>query len=144
MSVQAAEMEYHTMFPDIDERALQAVRYIVREKGLWRVGKDEGFNLLRELYSRLSEVYGFPTPSLVEAGFEHYYIPGERIGLPKVSLVSALHEYRHHMQKYGRRRFPNVEVDARGWSISCFRLALPEEFDRAWREGKIWYMPPHP
>ncbi|MBA7655224.1 hypothetical protein ES703_63123 [subsurface metagenome] len=132
------------MFPDISSSTLEVIRHIVTERGLWRVGKDEGFDLIREMFEKVSSVYGFPTPSLIEDTYEYYFKPMERIGLPKVSLVSSLHEYRHHMQKHGRLRFDDVEVDARGWSISAFHLALPEDFNSAWRRGRIWYLPPYP
>lgn len=132
------------MFPDIHTKTLEIVRVYVKEKGLWRVSEEEGFSLLREMVAELSGVYGIPIPSLMKNSYNHYLVPSEAIGLPKVSLVSALHEYRHHMQKYGRQRYSDKEVDARGWSISVFHLALPEDFDSAWRRGLIWFMPPHP
>jgi len=136
--------DYHLMFPDLSSNTLEIIRHIVTERGLWRVEKPEGFDLIREMYEKISSVYGFPTPSLIEDSYEYYFISGERIGLPKVSLVSSLHEYRHHMQKHGRLRFEDVEVDARAWSISAFNLALPEDFDSAWKRGLIWYLPPYP
>lgn len=139
----SVERNYHLMFRRIHPKTLEAIRDVVR-RGLWRVPEDEGFELLRELYRRLSEVYGLPTPKLRKATYEHYFVPTETIGLPKVSLVSALHEYRHHMQKYGKQHYSDPEIDARGWSISAFRLALPEAFERAWRGGRIWFMPPYP
>ena len=135
-------MNYHLMFQDISSQTLEVVRY-VKERGLWSVGEEEGFELLKEMFSKISAVYGFPTPGLIKSGHEHYLTPLERIGLPRVSLVSALHEYRHHMQKHHRKRYEDVEVDARAWSISTFHLALPEDFDSAWRKGLIWYMPPY-
>ena len=144
MTVEVAVRDYHVMFTDIHSEALRVVREI-KERGLWRVGKEEGYRLLGEMFGELSRVYGISAPrGPVEASHEHYLIPAERIGLPKVSLISALHEYRHHMQKYHHRRYEDIEVDARAWSISAFHLALPEDFDRAWRAGRIWYMPPHP
>lgn len=136
--------EYQTMFPDISSGTLEVIRHTVTERGLWRVGKEEGFNLIREMYGKISSVYGFPVPTLTESTYEVYWVSPERIGLPKVSLVSSLHEYRHHMQKKGRQRFDDVEVDARGWSISAFNYSLPEDFDSAWRRGLIWYLPPYP
>lgn len=135
---------YHTMFPDISSSTLEIIRHIVLERGLWRVEKPEGFDLIREMYEKISSVYRFSTPSLIENTYEYYFVAGERIGLPKVSLVSSLHEYRHHMQKKGRLRFRDVEVDARAWSISAFHYSLPEDFDSAWRRGRVWYLPPHP
>jgi len=138
------ERNYHLMFPDISARTIEVVRDIVTVKGLWRVSTEEGFELLREMFTRFSEIYGIPVPGLHQDSYEHYLIPAEEIGLPRPSLVSACHEYRHHMQKYGRLRYRDKEVDARAWSISVFYLALPEAFDRAWRQGRIWYMPPYP
>lgn len=134
---------YHRMFTRIHTGALQSVRDVV-DRGLWRVEEDEGFNLIRDLYRSLSGVYDMPVPSLIRDNHEYYLIPSERIGLPRVSLVSCLHEYRHHMQKHSRQHYSDVEVDARGWSISTFHMALPQDFDSAWERGLIWFMPPHP
>ena len=135
--------DYHLMFPDISSSTLEIIRHIVRDRGLWRVSKAEGFELLREMYEKISSVYGFPVPTLYSNTHEVYWVGPETIYLPKVSLVSSLHEYRHHMQKYGRKRFEDIEVDARGWSISAFHYALPEEFDNAWKKGLIWFLPPY-
>ncbi|MCK4266204.1 MAG: hypothetical protein KAX31_02915, partial [Thermoplasmata archaeon] len=76
--------DYHTMFPDISSSTLEIIRHIVLERGLWRVEKPEGFNLIRDMYEKISSVYGFSTPFLVEDSYEYYFISGERIGLPKV------------------------------------------------------------
>jgi len=138
------EHPYHTMFPDISRQTVEVVIDTVKTRGLWTLPQDQGFELLRSMYARFSQEYGMPTPRLHQDTYEFYMISAEDIGLPKVSLVSACHEYRHHMQKHGRKRFDDIEVDARAWSISLFHLALPEDFDRAWRRGKIWYMPPYP
>ena len=147
MTAQSVEHQvvrnYHLMFRHIHPKTLDAIRR-AKEKGVWRVPEQEGFRILREMFEEISAVYGIPTPSLVKSNYEHYLIPAERIGLPKVSLVSALHEFRHHMQKYGFQHYDDVEVDARGWSISAFRLALPEDFEKAWKRGRIWFMPPYP
>lgn len=139
----SVEQDYHLMFPDISSKTLEIIRYTIRERGLWNVGKEEGFDLIQEMFNEISSVYGFPTPTLIEHRYECYWGAQERIGLPKVSLVSSLHEYRHHMQYHGRKRFDDVEVDARGWSVSAFHYALPEEFDNAWRKGIIWFLPPY-
>lgn len=129
------------MFQHIDADILEIIRYTVKDRGLWRVSKEEGFDLIREMYEKISSVYGFPTPALVEDSREVYWVTPERIGLPKVSLVSSLHEYRHHMQKHQKQHYSDIEVDARGWSISAFHYALPEDFDSAWRRGLIWFLP---
>lgn len=131
---------YHLMFTRIKNETYEAIQQAV-ENGLWDVDEDEGFNIIRELYSKLSGIYDIPAPTLIEARREYYIRGNETIGLPKVSLVSCLHEYRHHMQKHGRQHYDDIEVDARAWSISAFKNALPDHFDRAWRNGWIWFMP---
>jgi len=125
------------MFQRISSTILELIRLFVQDRGLWRVGKEEGFELLREMFQRISESYEIPTPSLIEASYEHYLVPADRIGLPRVSLVSALHEYRHHMQKYSKQHYPDIEVDARAWSISAFHGAMPEAFESSWNAGKF-------
>ncbi|MBA7663267.1 hypothetical protein ES703_71306 [subsurface metagenome] len=123
--------------------AMEVIRKTVQDCGLWRVDQEEGFNLLRGMFGGLSGVYSITTPTLIEASYEHYLVPAQRIGLPRASLVSALHEYRHHMQKFNLGHYPDIEVDARAWSISAFYTALPTAFDKAWKEGRIWYLPPY-
>lgn len=137
-------MDYHLMFPDISMRTIEIVQDIVKVKRLWKVDTATAFHLIGNMFARFSGVYGMSTPGLHVDTYEHYLIPAEEIGLPKPSLVSACHEYRHHMQKHSRQRFGDIEVDARGWSISLFHLALPEDFDRGWRRNRIWYMPEYP
>ena len=143
----SVEKNYHLMFTDLKECAVTSIYNIAKVDHLWSVTRQDetaGFDLLRKLCSQLSECYNLPIPSLKKGSYECYWIPGEHIELPKVSLVSFLHEYRHHMQKYNMQHYPDKEVDARAWSISCFYRTLPEDFDKAWREHKIWFMSPHP
>jgi len=134
---------YHLMFRHIHPKTLEAVRR-AKERGIWRVSREQGFEILRQLARELSGIYNIPTPRVVPGDHECYWIPFERIELPRVSLISFLHEFRHHMQKHGLQHYQDPEVDARAWSISVFYNALPEDFDRAWRNNRIWYMPPYP
>jgi len=133
---------YHLMFRHIHPKTLEAIRR-AKSRGVWRSSREVGFNILRLMFAEISEVYNIPKPTLIVDTYEYYNIPSETIGLPRVSLVSALHEFRHHMQKYGMQHYRDIEVDARAWSISAFKLALPEDFERAWRAGRIWYLPPY-
>ena len=105
------EYPYHTMFPDISRQTVEVVVDTVKTRGLWTLPQDQGFELLRSMYARFSQEYGMPTPRLHQDTYEFYIVDAEEIRLPKVSLVSACHEYRHHMQKYGRKRFDDIEVD---------------------------------
>lgn len=135
--------EYHKMFQHLSQAAIEAVRETAAD-GLWRLPEYEGYLLLQRLADRLCEIYRLPPVRVEQADYEVYIPSRSIIGLPRVSLVSFLHEFRHHMQTHGRQHYPSVEVDARGWSISMFRRACPGSFKRAWRAGRIWFMPPYP
>jgi len=150
IKIKRKQRDYHLMFADIKMETLDAIRRAVREKGLFRARRENperAYEILRELMVELNRIYNLPILPKLRRGSYEVYRQGVNppiIELPKPSLVSFLHEFRHHMQIAGRRqRYPNREVDARAWSISAFHLALPEEFDNAWRKGLIWYMPPY-
>ena len=137
--------DYHLMFTTIKKKAVRCVKTAVSKDKLWRAESDEqAFEIIKKMFTSLSGVYDIPVPRLIRHSSEVYMRFNETVGLPHPSLVSALHEYRHHMQKYGMQAKRDIEVDARGWSISMFKTALPKSFDKAWRAGRVWYMPPHP
>lgn len=132
---------YHEFFENIHNKTLRIVKRYV-DDGLWRVDQDEGFVMMSDMVDEIADVYDIPHPNgPVESDYEWYRPPTQTIGLPKVSLVSCLHEFRHHMQYNGRQSYDDKERDARGWSVSTFKLALPEKFESAWRRGLIWFLP---
>lgn len=134
-------MAYHNRFDNLHDEAVRHVDDAAPR--LWNQDDWEGHRaVLQGLAERLADAYGMPVPE-VEHDRREVYSPG-RIGLPRPSLVSFLHEFRHHMQRHGRQANPDAEEDARGWSISMFAEAEPEYFDKAWRDGRIWFMPDHP
>lgn len=110
---------------------------------IWGIPIDAAIHRFNLLGVDLSLIYNIPHPTTQLGTREVYYIREERIEVPRNSIISFLHEYRHHMQKYDKQHYHDKEVDARGWSISLFAQAMPDAFDRAWREGRIWYLPPY-
>lgn len=132
--------QYYEYFQNIDSRTFEAIKE-AKEDGVWRVEEDEGFDILRDLASKLADIYNIPTPTLSQGTREVYFPAEEHIKLPRVSLVSFLHEFRHHMQHHGMQHYDRIENDARGWSISAFSYALPSNFDSAWEREMIWFMP---
>jgi hypothetical protein len=139
---------YHTRFENLHDDAVEHVRRA--SSPLWNSDdRDEQLRLLGGLAADLAGVYGLTVPEVRWDSREVYYPAGlvsERpvIGLPRASVVSLLHEFRHHMQRAGRQANPDAEEDARGWSISMFAEARPRAFDKAWRGGRVWFMPEHP
>ena len=136
-------MNYHLMFKKFKKEAILAVQKAVKA-GLWRSEREPAYDILRAMFTNLNTIYGLPTLVLIVDDHEYYSRVTDMIALPKPSLVSALHEYRHHMQHYGLGHYEDDEIDARGWSVSLFRKALPKSFKKAWSERKIWFMPPYP
>lgn len=129
---------YEDKFTHIKSETLTAVRKCVRA-GLWRLDEAEGFHLLRDLVNELSDIYGLPIPPVQRDGHSHYNWHIQRIYLDKPSLVSFLHEYRHHMQ-VERGVHDGSEHDARGWSLSVFKLALPRSFEHAKERGILKFV----
>lgn len=130
---------YHERFGNLHSTAVEHVDDACPQ--IWNVEEDEAFEMLQELVSDLADVYDMPTPEVTEDRREVYYPNSETIGLPRVSIVSLLHEFRHHMQQYGRQANDDIEEDARGWSVSMFATAEPDYFDSAWEDGRIMFMP---
>lgn len=135
--------DYHKIFQNLNQSAIAAVRETAGE-GLWRLPDFEGFILLNQLAEKLSEIYNI-LPARVELHPIESYNPETRtIGLPKISMVSFLHEFRYHMHHQGIIHYEDNPIkDCRGWSISLFRRACPGSFRRSWQAGLISFMPPY-
>lgn len=132
---------YHKMFQRLSQNAIMAVRETAGQ-GLWQLPDFEGFILLNRLAEKLNEIYGLPPVRVELHAIEAYNPRTSTIGLPKISMVSFLHEYRHHMQANGKQHYSDIVKDARGWSISMFRRACPGSFRRARAANLIWFCPP--
>lgn len=133
---------YYRYFKNIKQEVISSVAEL--SLGLWRLDQIAALDRLNTIGLRLSAIYHIPTILSLELGTREVYYYTGRIELPKISLISFLHEYRHHMQIAGNKQhYRDKEDDARGWSISLFAQALPDMFDRAWQNGRIWYLPPY-
>lgn len=133
---------YHTRFGNHHSRTVALVDDTLPE--LWSLDDAAALARLQALADDLSDVYEIPAPTVTYSSQSHYAPYEARLAVNKPSIVSFLHEYRHHMQHYGWQVNDNIEEDARGWSISLFATAEPRHFDRAWRRGTIMFLPPYP
>lgn len=129
---------YEERFTDVSSDVLDAVKKYVKS-GLWRTDEDVAFQLLRDLATELSNIYGVCIPKVEKRYSTHYDVGAKRIYLDKPSLVSFLHEFRHHWQ-YERGINVGEEDNARGWSLSVFKLALPRSFRHAKEKGIIKFV----
>jgi len=146
-------MKYHKVFKHFDRRAVAETRELMRGFGSMpdalKVMKLETW--LREV----SDIYGVVTPSLTissTVGAGCYYPRDNAIFIPKPSIVTTLHEFRHAMQRQGRalsfydaskgaeHRSGGYEVDARAWSLSLYYAVAPRTFARLVGTGEILHI----
>jgi len=134
-------MSLHRVFNQVD-KAAALVKATVKD-GYFRQEREEQLNRLRELADKLSEIYGVQTATIkigpVRPGaYACYNIVTKKINLTNTSIVSFLHEYRHHLQHQGNVRVVrNKEYDAQGWACSVYYKACPGLFSRAVQQGRI-------
>lgn len=106
---------------------LRAVRAFARSKP-WR-GDRRG--KMRSLHAELCRVYGVAVHLQFNRRSPACYVPGQRlINLPRVSVVSYLHEFAHAL-------FGSCEVRACRWSINLFRRCFPRSFARCRQVGHL-------
>ena len=123
----------------LPEGALAIVRAGLKTK-LWRGAPGERLEKLRALNRQLSEFYGVPAceVSVRSTQMGPHYQPGANsIVLDKVSVVSYLHEFGHHLLHC--RRKPQQEVFPRTFSLSLFYQAAPRMFEAARQSGRLLY-----
>ncbi len=112
--------------------------------GYFRKDDDEKFEALQKLAEGLSEIYNVPAPEIKRgsvggSAFACYYIIEQVICLKKLSVVSFLHEFRHHLQHAGNVRVigDDIEYDAQSWACSVYAKACPGLFKKAATRGQI-------
>lgn len=145
-------MTYSTAFKNIDKRTIKATKKLIKS-GLWKkdLSTEHKVKICNEWLETVSEIYGIEVPKFrfdeseamyMKTGGGCYEPFEKRITLfKKFSLVTLLHEFRHHMQyeldlSLFRR---NHEEDARAWSISLFKAAAPKSYKNAVEKGLLHF-----
>lgn len=109
--------------------------------GFYRLGEEEKEEGIRILSRNLSLLYEVKNPS-IEFGkmLSNSYRPStQEIRLTNTSLISFLHEYRHHLQRSKGLKYKDltIEQDARAWSLRVYSKAVPKMFERAVKNRKV-------
>ena len=130
-------MTYKDQFTTFDPKVIQATENLIAAKPwLW---KPEA---IAQWLEDASAIYQLRCPSLIidpEFGTEGCYIKElNLIILPKCSIFTLLHEFRHAWQ-HQTQQFISDEEDARGWSCSLVYQTKPKFFENAVRKGLIFY-----
>lgn len=119
--------------------AVDIVRQALRTK-LYRGGPLERVAKLLALNVALSEHYSVPICKVSIRRTLHgpHYLPGrDQIVLDKVSLVSFLHEFAHHVLHC--RQLPQNESYPRAFSLGLFFRAAPGMFETARQAGRLLF-----
>lgn len=142
---------YHEQFKHLKVDTIMATKALFAHH-FYRLSDDEKHRRFEQWLADVSSIYGLPVPSFqlgseAEAhGSGVYHIVSQQIVLPKYSIVSLMHEFRHHMQHTLPVRLqPTLEAiedDARAWSLSLFYASKPRLFEKSVREGKIFFVSP--
>lgn len=133
---------YHKQFARIDRRTLDATRTLMRS---WSTkSSDQKIADMATWLNTVSGVYRVNTPSLKITGSPSDYYVDSKIFLTEPSLITLFHEFRHHLQRRGVVTIAeaNIEHDARGWSLSLYRLVAPRTFRRLATENRIIHLTP--
>lgn len=145
-------VSYRSRFRRIHPAVVAATRQLIAAKP-WRSnpgrGGPEEFGAALAAFeawlAKVSRVYGVGAPRLfvgsvetLASGYGCYIPTGNAVHLPKFSVVTLAHEFRHAWQ-YQKGRHVGDEEDARGWSVSLVYRADPRFYRRAVARGMLVY-----
>jgi hypothetical protein len=136
-------MLYKDMYNNIDQAVIDKTRALfVTENKFYRVDDEKKFTIMKEWLAFVSEHYHVNCPTLkVDFNAQHdgfYRHADNYIELPKFSVVTLLHEFKHAMDimKDGR----TTEERARGWSMSLFARFSPKLYEQAVSKGIVFWV----
>lgn len=126
----------------VPKQVVNAVKNIV-SNGFYRKDEREQLNDLKALTDEICRYYNINSPK-IELGNREVYYPGfQTIIITKSSsIISLLHELRHHIQHLAGKQYRghDIEEDARAWSLRIFKLACPDSFIKSVKAGRIMHI----
>lgn len=145
-------MTYSNVYKNIKKETIELTKLLPKQ-GLWKkdVSKDQKIEAIQNFLLKVSEIYNIEVPKFkfIESDF-YYRATGGGTYTPsskeitlynKFSLVTLLHEFRHHMQHEGLEKLykDDLEEDARAWSVSLFKSACPKSYKNAVEKGILHF-----
>lgn len=147
-------MNYHRRFRRYNSRTVDATKTLMR--GWGQAGQAERTAKMETWLETVSLIYKLPKPDLAVKATSYvgsgFYSPRSNlIALPKPSIVTLLHEFRHAMQYWNRagshfrrgvgsEERGGLEDDARAWSLSLYHSVAPRTFRKLARDGQIFFV----
>lgn len=145
-TTQQQPRKYHLFYNEeqIKPGAVQIVRKLITQDHFFKQDQQTKLNLLNKLNKDLSNFYNIPIANLVLQpgclGIGCYRGFDEVILINKPSLVTFLHEFKHHLNHKTQQHNNNRQIEedtARGFSHSLYYLASPNLFKNAVEKGLI-------
>ena len=133
--------KYHLYFKeeDFNPNLITYLRVLIKEKHFFKMNEQQKKESLNELNIFMSSIYNISISKIVISDLLPcaYWFDTEKISLNKPSLVSFLHEFKHHINH--KLNLPNTEESARGFSHALYYIATPKLFESAVNKGLlIW------
>ena len=130
-------LNYKDQFKNFGPEIIQATENLISAKPwLWNP------NALVQWLKDVGAIYRLQCPALIiDPGFGTvgcYIQELNLIILPKCSIFTLLHEFRHAWQ-HQTQQFISDEEDARGWSCSLVYQTKPKFFENAVRKGLVFF-----
>jgi hypothetical protein len=138
--------QYHLYYTEkeLKQEVVLKVRALIKEEHFFKLTETEKLEALKKLSADLCKIYGVEDIKSIEIEQDYYGVGGycynlKRILLNKCSLVTFLHEFKHHLQ-HTTQQFSDVEKmeeEARGYSHSLYFCATPILFKSAVERGLL-------
>jgi hypothetical protein len=160
-------MMYKDMYKNIRTDVIDVSKALVgrKETSIYRLSEAEALNRMKIWLTYVSEMYKITLPSLEIAAPEECYGHGcythdtNTIKLPKISVVSLFHEFKHCLDwqrglrttaiaptaatadviKQTIEEIIRAEDRARGWSMSLFNKVNPRLCDKAIKNSRVLF-----
>lgn len=139
-----AARSYHAAFQRIRPQVIAATGELFDARPS-RLSLEEAHPVLSRWLEDVSTQYQVAAPTLAwdpavfpAFGGGLYTMEDQLIRMSHVSVITLLHEYRHHLQHQGApMAYPDIEEDARAWSLSLYYSTRPRLYARMARAGRF-------
>lgn len=128
----------------VKREAVKVIREAIKG-GYYRLPTpEEKYKALLEINNKVCDIYGVSYPKKIIVGKRRnsYYPTEKTIYVENYSIISFLHELRHHMQNVKGLRYEGltIEQDSRAFSMRLYALAVPKMFIKAVKGDKVLYI----
>lgn len=132
---------YHRQFKHLDRRTVRITRTLIAG---WSAKTDrQRQEAMRLWLDQATTIYQI-APVRLTIGNDDFYAPLDRkITMSKPSVITLLHEFRHHFQAERPTLWSgDVEEDARAWSLSLYHATAPRTLKALAQANRVFHLKP--